>query len=148
MLFDWQPAGGLSCSDCPAPVARPAQSTTYLVAVQDANGCEDRLQVEIRVEDSRRLYAPNAFSPNEDGRNDVFTVYPGPGVARIVAFQVFDRWGNKVYEAEGQGVAPPPGWDGTRKGQRLNPAVFAWLAEVEFIDGSVRLYEGEVSLIR
>ncbi|MCB0550418.1 MAG: gliding motility-associated C-terminal domain-containing protein [Phaeodactylibacter sp.] len=148
VLFDWQPAGGLSCSDCPAPVARPAQSTTYLVAVQDANGCEDRLQVEIRVEDSRRLYAPNAFSPNEDGRNDVFTVYPGPGVARIVAFQVFDRWGNKVYEAEGQGVAPPPGWDGTRKGQRLNPAVFAWLAEVEFIDGSVRLYEGEVSLIR
>ncbi|MCB9266180.1 MAG: gliding motility-associated C-terminal domain-containing protein [Lewinellaceae bacterium] len=146
--FDWQPPGGLSCADCPNPVASPGESVTYLVTVADINGCPGQAQIEIFVRDSRKLYVPNAFSPNEDGRNDVFTVYPDKGVARIIRFQVFDRWGNKVFDGEGGGSGQLPRWDGTFKGEPLNPAVFVWTAEVEFIDGSTKLFEGEVSLVR
>ncbi|MCB9349826.1 MAG: gliding motility-associated C-terminal domain-containing protein [Lewinellaceae bacterium] len=147
-VYDWQPATGLSCADCPAPVAAPNQSTAYLVSVEDANGCPGLLQVEIRVEDSRNLFAPNAFSPNADGRNDVFTLYPGKGVSRIVRFQVFDRWGNQLFESGSNDAGALAGWDGTFKGELMNPAVFVWMAEVEFVDGSSRVYEGELSLVR
>lgn len=146
--FDWQPVTGLSCPDCPNPVARPGQSTTYIVTVENANGCPGVFQIEVRVEDSRKLYAPNAFSPNEDGRNDVFTVYPGKGVSRIISFRIFDRWGNKVFEGDDGGTGIPPRWDGAFQGQPMNPAVFAWYAEIEFVDGTTRAFEGEVSLIR
>lgn len=146
--FNWQPAEGLSCSDCPDPVASPKRPTTYILAVEDANGCGTVLQVAISVEDSRKLFAPNAFSPNEDGRNDLFTLYPGKGVARITSFQVFGRWGNKVFESQSEGAASPPGWDGNYQGESLSPGVFAWLAEVEFVDGTARLFEGEVALLR
>ena len=40
------------------------------------------------------------------------------------------------------------GWDGTFKGKPMNPAVFAWFAEVEFIDDAVLLFEGDVTLLR
>ena len=100
------------------------------------------------MEDSRNLFAPNAFSPNADGRNDVFTLYPGKGVSRIVRFQVFDRWGNQLFESGSNDAGALAGWDGTFKGELMNPAVFVWMAEVEFVDGSSRVYEGELSLVR
>ena len=40
------------------------------------------------------------------------------------------------------------GWDGSHRGQKLNPAVFAYYAVIEFIDGQEILYEGDVTLKR
>jgi len=71
-------------------------------------------------------------------------------VVRVKSFQVFNRWGESVFEVYGfQPNNPIYGWNGAgRGGQIFNAAVFVYLAEVEFIDGSTQLYTGDVSLIR
>jgi hypothetical protein len=65
---------------------------------------------------------------------------------------VFNRWGELVHERENfQPVIENTvdyGWDGKFKGEELNPAVFVYLAEVEFIDGRVEIYKGDVSLVK
>ncbi|HFA50174.1 MAG TPA: gliding motility-associated C-terminal domain-containing protein [Bacteroidetes bacterium] len=96
------------------------------------------------------IYVPNAFSPNGDGINDIFQIYAGGnGIAKVNSFRIFSRWGESVFEYfDFQPNDPQFGWDGKHKGQEMNPAVFAWFAEVELIDGDVRLLKGDVTLLR
>jgi gliding motility-associated-like protein len=144
----WSPASGLSCIDCENPWAKPYTSTVYFLTVRDQNGCEAEAEVRILVKRNRSVYAPNVFSPNDDGLNDYFVLF-GKGVKTIQKLQVFDRWGDAIYQ--GEQLEPgdePAGWDGTYKGTAMNPAVFVWWAKVEFIDGEVEFFSGDVTLLR
>ncbi|RMF32633.1 MAG: gliding motility-associated C-terminal domain-containing protein [Bacteroidetes bacterium] len=96
------------------------------------------------------MYIPNAFSPDGDGINDLFYIFAREGSVReIKTFLVFSRWGETVWEYHNfQPNDPAAGWDGTHRGQLMNPAVFVYFAEIEMIDGSIRLFEGDVTLIR
>ena len=70
-------------------------------------------------------------------------------VKAVKSFLVFSRWGESVYQFFNfQPNDPAFGWDGTHRGQLLDPAVFVWFAEVEFTDGEVELFEGDVALVR
>jgi gliding motility-associated-like protein len=63
--------------------------------------------------------------------------------------QIYDRWGEMVYKGEDLTLNDETaGWDGSYRGQPLNPGVFIYLAEVEFIDSSVLQFEGDITLIR
>jgi hypothetical protein len=81
--------------------------------------------------------------------NDIFTVFSGQGVAMINEFKIFDRWGNAVYEG---GPFPPNdptfGWNGQLHGQPMNPAVFVYYVEVEFVDGRKEVLKGDVTLVK
>ena len=127
----------------------PIEDIVYSLTVVDTNGCEGFDDVLIEVDKNRNVYIPNTFTPNGDGTNDVFRVYAGVGVNRITKFQVFDRWGESVFEATD--LIPndlgPDGWDGTFKGEFMNPGVFIYLIEVEFVDGVVLLYRGDITLL-
>ena len=48
-LYKWEPAQFLSCADCPSPVARPEQSITYQLTVQNAYACTARLRASVKV---------------------------------------------------------------------------------------------------
>ncbi len=101
------------------------------------------------VKKDRPVYIPNAFSPNDDGINDLLTVFGGKNAVKVHSFLVFNRWGETVFEHYNFSPNDPSiGWDGRHRGQFLNPGVFTWIAEIEFLDGSVELYEGAVNLIR
>ncbi|MBI5915119.1 MAG: T9SS type B sorting domain-containing protein, partial [Bacteroidetes bacterium] len=144
----WTNSGVLSCADCLDPVATPVAATTFRVTVF-VNGCEASDELTIFVENNNSVYAPTAFSPNGDAVNDLFRLYSGPTVVRIKTFYVFDRWGEMVYRYQDFDTSDPSiGWDGSFDGKPMNPAMFVWFAEVEFIDGSMKVLEGEVSLIR
>ncbi|MCP4441352.1 MAG: T9SS type B sorting domain-containing protein, partial [Aureispira sp.] len=70
-------------------------------------------------------------------------------VASINMFRVYDRWGNLVYEGTGLEVNDgSTGWDGTYKGKPMNSGIYAWYAEVEFVDGHVETLKGDVTLLR
>jgi hypothetical protein len=70
-------------------------------------------------------------------------------VAQIRSFMVFDRWGESVCAYQNfQPNDPARGWDGTHRGRALDPGVFVWYAEIEFIDGRVEMLKGDVALIR
>jgi gliding motility-associated-like protein len=115
----------------------------------DENGCSASDDITVVVIKDRPVYIPSAFSPNDDGINDVFTVYGGKSVTEIKSFLVFNRWGESVHEYFGFSPNDPAaGWDGTHRGEKMQPAVFTWYAEVAFIDGRIELYKGDVTLYR
>jgi len=149
LAFNWSPTSFLSCTDCRRPFARPLASTFVNVEVVTEDGCraQDRMQLIVRKD--RNVYIPNVFSPNGDGKNDVFYIYSGPAAVEIRSFQIFNRWGEPVFETFGvQPNDPEGGWDGRYRGEPMNAGVFAYFAEIEFIDGDVEVFKGDVLLMR
>ncbi|MCB0597586.1 MAG: gliding motility-associated C-terminal domain-containing protein [Lewinellaceae bacterium] len=147
--LSWNAADSLSCAGCLRPVVTPSTSGSYFVEVVDENGCVASDQVVIFVDKRRNLYVPNVFSPNEDGKNDVFMLFAGQEVTKIRSFLVFNRWGESVFEVYNFPPNDPLyGWDGTFRQELYNSGVFAWFAEVEFVDGVVEVFKGDVALMR
>jgi len=146
----WTPSLGLDCPTCLNPLATPLNNTVYEILVISDAGCEARGIVSLTVDKARKIYGPNIFSPNDDGRNELFSIYASPvAVQRIKSLRVYSRWGEAVYERND--FAPDDqniGWDGTFKGQKLNPAVFVWQAVILFADGKEELFTGDVTLQR
>jgi gliding motility-associated-like protein len=149
IVYSWLPWEGLSCPDCPAPVASPLVSTNYLLSIEDEKGCLATDDIYIEVEKDRQVYIPNAFSPDDDGINDIFFINAGADVVEIKSFRIFDRWGNMVFEGNNfQPNDPTHGWNGDFNGQPMNNAVFVYYAEVLFVDGLTEVMKGEVVLVR
>ena len=146
-LIEWREDATLSCLDCVNPIATPINTTTYQATAFTSSGCESTDQITIFVEKNRDIYFPNVFSPNDDGINDIFFPQSSDIVENIKTFQVFNRWGEVIYEVND--VLPNDisiGWDGTFRGQALNPAVFVYFAEIEFIDGVTIIFKGDVAI--
>ncbi len=115
------------------------------------NGCGDSSIVTIEVNKQQTVFIPDAFSPNGDGTNDIFTVYGSSDVSRIKTFMVFDRWGEMVHigeDFEPNSIDPDNGWDGSFRGSGMNPAVFVYYAEIELANGETVIRKGDVTLIR
>ncbi|MEO1262253.1 MAG: gliding motility-associated C-terminal domain-containing protein [Bacteroidota bacterium] len=149
-LYAWSPPDFLECTECLTSPLCPTETILYLLTVADPiSGCTLQDSILITVNKTRRIYIPNAFSPNGDGVNDFFMVFSGIGVEQVQEFKVFDRWGELVFE--NFNFSPndfKEGWDGSFKGDRMDPAVFAYYAKVLFKDGVSLLYEGDIHLIR
>lgn len=144
--FVWRPGDYLSDSTIAHPIATPQESITYEVMVMDENGCMNIDTVEIIVGDvfcdEPYIYVPNAFSPNNDGENDVLFVHTN--MADEVYFVVYDRWGKEVFITNDI----TQGWDGTYNGEILDPAVFVYYLRVRCFNEEVFEKKGNVSLIR
>lgn len=145
----WSPANLLDCDTCFQVESTPLQTTTFSVTIE-SNGCSDSDALQIVVRKDQTIFAPTVFTPNGDGENDKFLLFAGNSyVAQIRTFLVFNRWGETVWEQYNiQPNDPLAGWDGTHRGQHVNPAVYTWFAEVEYIDGRVEIFKGDVSLVR
>jgi gliding motility-associated-like protein len=130
----------------------PSTNTLYTLTVIDENGCEVSDQITIVVLSTRKFYAPNVFSPNGDNINDYFSLQIGQGIKAIKSVQIFDRWGNKVYNLENPVIDAEviDTWDGRfgKDGDLMNPAVFVYFAEVLFDDGTTIVYRGNLTLMR
>jgi gliding motility-associated-like protein len=143
------PDGGVVCDTCLTTTVVPPGTTTYEILVTDDTGCTATDQVTVRVEIKRPIYAPNAISPNSDLYNDFFNLFGGPAVQGVDLIQIYDRWGNLVYEGQNVPINDEfAGWDGKFNDQYVNPGVFAWLAIVTFIDGVSIEFAGDVTVFR
>jgi gliding motility-associated-like protein len=67
------------------------------------------------------LYAPDAFSPNADGVNDVFQPF-ACGDITFSSLTVYNRWGELIFQTN----SPPFTWDGTYKGEHCTTGVYVW----------------------
>ncbi len=95
------------------------------------------------------IYIPNAFSPNDDGENDIFTVFANEQISSIKHMEIFDRWGSLIYEANNLSPNEEAGfWDGTFRGRKLDPGVFVYSLTVLTYDGLERQYNGSVTIIK
>ena len=144
----WSPVPD-TCSNCLTQTVSPQETTVYTATLQDSSGCTltDRITVFVLTE--LPAYVPTGFSPNGDGNNDVFRPAFGPSVEWVEDLRIYDRWGNLVYRTGDFAPNDPArGWDGTYRGQVLNPAVFVWSMQVRLVTGEQVVRKGEVVLLR
>ncbi len=124
------------------------RNTNYTIDVVNQIGCRASDEMMVRTKNQMRVFIPNVFSPNGDLINDKFTVYSGPEVVNISKMIIFDRWGEKLFEKNN---FPPndedEGWDGYLRGKVMNPQVFVYYIEVEYINGDIENFKGDVTLI-
>jgi len=140
--YSWSPTTGLATPNSATTTASPTVTTTYTVASTDANGCSDSDTVTVQVIEAYGIFVPTAFSPNDDGANDLLFVY-GAGI-KTLEFVVFDRFGEKVFES----TSVNDGWDGTFRGKPVNTGIYAWYCTATFYDGDSQQLKGDVSLVR
>jgi gliding motility-associated-like protein len=147
--YTWSPATDLSCADCPNPIASPEITTLYTVTVNQGSGCSAIDSVLVEVIANLNLYLPNAFSPNNDGNNDILKLYGDLDRIFTLNLMIFNRWGEKVFEATDATVAAQ-GWDGTYMGKPLDPGVFAYQLAVTYKRGikDPIKQKGSITLIR
>ncbi|HHH53009.1 MAG TPA: T9SS type B sorting domain-containing protein, partial [Bacteroidetes bacterium] len=126
-----------------------ANDSIYATVI-DQNGCTASGALYVIVNTSRNVYIPNIFSPDGDGLNDEFRLTIGKGVSAVNYMKIYNRWGELMFEEQNinPAAANSIGWDGTYKGKRVNPGVYVYLVEVEFLDGRIILYRGAVTVIR
>lgn len=137
--FVWFPSTGLSASTGSSVIANPTVTTTYTVT----GNCDGVQLVTVTVEIiCGEIFVPSAFSPNNDGVNDV--LYTKTNCVDQLDFKIYDRWGNKVFES----VDITNGWDGTYQGQPMESAVFVYYIKATLINGASANKKGNISLIR
>ncbi len=146
--YTWSPSAGLSCTNCANPTASPTITTQYCLTVTDTNGCTDLACVTLYVESpcpgSDNFSVPNAFSPNGDGRNDLFELHGWKDCINTFVLTVFDRWGEKVFESEDPGKS----WEGTRNGKELDAAVYVYYISATNTQGEPFIRKGNITLMR
>ncbi len=130
----------------------PLATTTYEIAIVDENGCVASDLMTVFVSKERPVFIPNAFTPDGNGFNDLFQIYARDGIVKNVKqFVIFDRWGEIVHQRTNfmptNDTDTDNGWDGYLNGKLLNPAVFIYLVEIEFIDGTIEMYKGDLTLV-
>ncbi len=137
------------CDSCLSNVVAPLQTTQYEVEIEDIFGCTASDAVTVYVDQRSKFYLPNVFSPNGDGINDVLMLKTHPGVARVVRWMIYDRWGDAVFGARDfDANSGDTGWDGTANGRELNPGVFVYMLELKLLTGRTEIFTGTVTLIK
>jgi len=145
----WSADPSLSCLVCPSPSIKTLVNSQYLVAVTSEDNCTTIDSVNVVIENRRRVFVPSAFSPNNDGINDFLQVFAGAEVAQVRRLDVFSRWGEHLFtQKDFEPNNSNFGWDGTFRGDILKPGIYAWFAEIEYLDGTSEIVEGDVTLVR
>lgn len=148
-IATWSPTGGQFRSDWPSMTVKPKETTTYTLDVATAGGCTARDSRTVYVIcNGANVFIPNTFSPNGDGTNDVFYVR-GTGLFTIRSVRIFNRWGEMVFQrGEIRANDVNAGWDGTYKGQKLNPDVYVYIVDITCDNNTILTYKGNIALIK
>jgi gliding motility-associated-like protein len=142
----WEWPGGWN-----KPWFQAGKAGVFTVRISDDCATEER-NIQVAWDDdnvtAELFYAPNVFSPNGDGINDEFRVYPAEG-AEVLKFElwVFDRWGDLLFMTPN----PAVGWNGVFREEQMDPGVMVWYvkASVVFCGRTVEVFlEGDVTVVR
>lgn len=125
--ISWTPSSSLSVSNEFNTIATPEESTTYSLTTVAADGCTqvDTVRIYVLQEGDiacENLLLPTAFTPNGDLLNDTYGISNNFIIESLNSFEIFDRWGTKVFETN----IPQQGWDGNFDGQAVNSGNFIY----------------------
>lgn len=141
--YTWIPENHLDYPNSPTPTAVGLEPTTFAVIGMNEYGCKDTAYVKMDIDYTMHEILPTAFSPNGDGRNDVFSL-KNMNFQRVIEFKVYNRWGQEVFSTTDN----KQGWDGTYKGVPQQTGVYNYIIRVVIPDGKQRVYKGDVTLLR
>ena len=138
--------GDNTSSTATNPIHNYATHGTYMITLIASNtfGCRDTVMAELLIEPEFNFYIPNAFTPDGNGRNEVFTAVG----EEIVTFdmQIFNRWGELIYETS----SLEKGWDGSAKGGSEISLAGVYVYNIKLTDwqGLQHKFVGKVSLLK
>ncbi len=147
------PAGGLSpyiylWNVTPTQTSKRIENLRYgyyAVEITDAQGCTASDSVYIEPGPCcDEIFIPNAFSPNNDGKNDIWRITTAAGI-ELIQLEVYDRWGNRVWGT----LDPLQGWNGLFKGKEMDVETYFYLLRYTcLVTGQKLMKSGDVILIR
>ena len=144
--YTWNPSQYLSNSSIPNPIATPPTSFSYIATMTDKNGCIVKDTVYLEVENvicgEPEVFIPNAFSPNNDGQNEM--LYVRGNAIKTMLLRVYDRWGELIFESNSK----TNGWNGTYNNKAVDPGVFVYYLEVVCYDNQQYFKKGNITVIR
>ena len=141
--FEWTPHKWLDFPFSNSPQSTPDSSIWYTLTVTTTEGCTAYDSMYIKVHYETKVFMPNAFSPNGDGKNDVF----GPKwyhEFQLVDFQIYNRWGTLVFSSSDANAA----WDGTYKGVPQPVGTYTYIVRGVGNRGETFFKQGNIILIR
>jgi gliding motility-associated-like protein len=144
-FYQWVPSTGVLNPNSQTTEATVDVTTVFTLLVSDGI-CSVNDTVEVKVYeiicDLPYVFVPNAFSPNNDGNNDVLYVR-GLFVEKML-FRVFDRWGEMVFESTDVNF----GWNGIYQDRKLDPDVYDYYLQVTCYGGLEKITKGNVTLMK
>ena len=120
------------------------QAGTYWLEVTDAKGCKGRDSIVVSIKDCiAGFFIPNAFTPDGNGRNDLFRplIY---GHVEKYQFEIYNRWGQLIFHSQTLGE----GWDGTLRGLKQSNGTFVWKVTYQLEGHAAEAKSGTVQLVR
>jgi len=145
VTYNWTPAFGLSCYDCPDPMFDGNYSQPYTVVATTADGCVGTSSLTVTVVPNYDIFFPNAFTPNGDGTNDYWQLFGNMAAVKQVDVKVFNRIGEMVFEGRDIDFK----WDGTYKGVPVQNGVFVYIAKIVWTNNhSDNQFKGTITVIR
>lgn len=144
--YYWIPSDKVDNASSADPEATLHDTTTFVVTVTDSIGCTYTDSVTVKCVDvvcgKPNIFIPNAFTPNNDGKNDALC-FSGEWVEEF-HIAIFTRWGEKVYESDNMNDC----WDGRFRNNWCMPGVYVYHCRIKCQDGQVGQFKGDVTLIR
>ncbi|MNS36690.1 hypothetical protein D3C72_688850 [compost metagenome] len=117
---------------------------TVLCAATEMFAQEQKeINKQTEIVTQRNILIPNAFTPNGDGKNDVFKLI-NVSRAQLIEFKIFNRWGTAMFNT----VDPEEGWDGRYRNQEQPVGVYGYCIRIKYSDGIIETYRGTITLIR
>ncbi len=142
--FAWTPVDYLDDPTILNPISFPFNSVNYVLTATTEFGCVASDTVRVNVEVKTLILVPNAFTPNQDGLNDVFRIIKTLNIERVDDVFVFNRWGQKVFEGHNSAVF----WDGTVGSSQADLGVYVYVIKALTRDGDEITETGNVTLLR
>lgn len=140
----WKPNTDISCISCSDPIVNPLEDITYTVEVTDTSDCFTmEYNTNITVEKKYSVDVPSAFTPNNDGINDVIYVN-GWGIKELIYFKIYNRFGELIFNSTDIST----GWDGKFKGNAQGADIYNFIVKVETYNNTFLEKKGNIQLIR
>lgn len=128
------------------------RADNYILSITDGNGCLYEKSIEVPtlsedIKDCVPFYIPNTFSPNGDGINDVFSVFTSTEDVVINSMQIFNRWGELIFNQNNFVLDGSSGWRGDFNGSLVAVGVYAYKIIYTFNNSKLTV-GGDITLIK
>ena len=142
--FHWYPGLGVVDPFELTTTAAPLYTTSYYLLAKSDYGCVSIDTILITIDPYTLLLMPTAFSPNNDGVNDLFHIVRFLNIEKLTEFKVYDRWGEKIFSTDNVS----DGWDGTYRGHEMPMGTYTWMIRAKTYDGDDISRSGNITLVR
>jgi gliding motility-associated-like protein len=141
--YSWMPTNGLNDPNISNPTGKIFTDTKYVLTAKTVEGCVDTSSVNVTIFKGSAIYVPTAFTPNNDGLNDILKPYY-VSIKSLSYFTIYNRWGQNVFSTNDLNK----GWDGFSKNKKQFVGSYVWVLKAVDAIGRVYNLKGSFVLLK